>query len=91
MADAGEAVGMLASWLVNILNPELVIIGGELATAGEVLLDPIRASIQRHSISGAAADTTVTTGVLGNRAEVLGAAALILAQSPLALAERVRS
>lgn len=73
------------------LNPEVVIIGGELAAAGEVLLNPIRTSIHRHSIPGAAADTTVTTSVLGNRAEVLGAAALILAQSPLALAERLRS
>ena len=91
MADAGEAVGMLASWLVNILNPELVIIGGELAAAGDVLLDPIRAGIHRHSIPSAAADMRVTAGVLGDRAEVLGAAALILAQSPLALAERVRS
>ena len=91
VADAGEAVGMVVSWVVNILNPELVVIGGDLAAAGDVLLDPIRASIQRHSVSGAAADVHVTAGVLGDRAEVLGAAALILAQSPLALAERVRS
>jgi len=91
VADAGEAVGMVVSWVVNILNPELVVIGGDLAAAGDVLLDPIRASIQRHSVPGAAADVHVTAGVLGDRAEVLGAAALILAQSPLALAERVRS
>jgi predicted NBD/HSP70 family sugar kinase len=91
VADAGEAVGMVVSWVVNVLNPELVVIGGELAAAGDVLLDPIRASIQRHSVPGAAADVQVTAGVLGDRAEVLGAAALILAQSPLALAERVRS
>src|SRR5215468_4089190 len=91
VADAGEAVGMVVSWVVNVLNPELVVIGGDLAAAGDVLLDPIRASIQRHSVPGAAADVHVTAGVLGDRAEVLGAAALILAQSPLALAERVRS
>jgi predicted NBD/HSP70 family sugar kinase len=91
VADAGEAVGMVVSWVVNVLNPELVVIGGELAAAGDVLLDPIRASIHRHSVPGPAADVSVTTGVLGDRAEVLGASALILAQSPLALAERVRS
>jgi len=91
VADAGEAVGMVVSWIVNVLNPELVVIGGELAAGGDVLLDPIRASIDRHSLPGAAADVQVTAGVLGDRAEVLGAAALILAQSPLALAERVRS
>ena len=91
VADAGEAVGMVVSWIVNVLNPELVVIGGELAAGGDVLLDPIRASIDRHSLPGAAADVQVTAGVLRDRAEVLGAAALILAQSPLALAERVRS
>ena len=91
VADAGEAVGMVVSWTVSVLNPQLVVIGGELAAAGDVLLDPIRVSIQRHSIQGAAADVHVTTGVLGDRAEVLGAAALILAQSPLALTEHVRS
>lgn len=90
VTDAGEAVGMVVSWIVNVLNPELVVIGGELAAAGDVLLDPIRASIHRHSIPGAAANVGVAAGVLGDRAEVLGAAALILAQSPLALAERVR-
>jgi predicted NBD/HSP70 family sugar kinase len=91
VADAGEAVGMVVSWIVNVLNPELVVIGGELAAGGNVLLDPIRTSIDRHSLPGAAAGVHVTAGVLGDRAEVLGAAALILAQSPLALAERVRS
>jgi predicted NBD/HSP70 family sugar kinase len=91
VADAGEAVGRVVSWVVNVLNPELVVIGGELAAAGDVLLDPIRTGIHRHSLAGAASEVRVTTGVLGDRAEVLGAAALILAQSPLALAERVRN
>lgn len=90
IADAGQAVGMVISWVVNVLNPELVVIGGELAAAGDILLDPIRASIHRHSIPGAAASATVTAGMLGDRAAVLGAAALILAQSPLALTARVR-
>ena len=91
VADAGEAVGMVLSWIVNVINPELIVVGGDLAAAGDVLLDPIRMGIQRHSIPGAAADVRVTTGALADRAEVLGAAALILAQSPLALAERVRA
>jgi predicted NBD/HSP70 family sugar kinase len=91
VADAGEAVGTVVSGLVNVLNPELVVIGGELAATGEVLLDPIRVSIQRHSVAATAANVRVVAGLLGDRAEVLGAAALILAQSPLALTERVRS
>jgi predicted NBD/HSP70 family sugar kinase len=90
VADAGEAVGVALSALVNVLNPRLLLIGGELAAAGDVLLDPIRAAIQRHCVAPAAASVRVAAGTLGPRAEVLGAAALILAQSPQALAERVK-
>lgn len=91
VADAGQAVGVVVSWIVNVLNPELVVVGGELAAAGDVLLDPIRAGIHRHSVAAADAMVEVVTGVLGERAEVLGAAALMLARSPIALANRMRA
>ena len=42
VSDAGELVGRALAMLVNTLNPELVVVGGELAGAGAVLLDPIR-------------------------------------------------
>jgi predicted NBD/HSP70 family sugar kinase len=90
VADAGEAVGTVLAVLVNIVNPRLLLVGGELAAAGDVLLDPIRASIERHSVAPASACVRVAAGTLGPRAEVLGAAALILAQSPHALADRVK-
>jgi predicted NBD/HSP70 family sugar kinase len=89
VADAGEAVGRALSMLVNVLNPELVVVGGDLAPAGAVLLDPIRAAIERHGVAPAAGAVRVTAGTLGDRAEVLGAAGLILARSPHALAARI--
>jgi predicted NBD/HSP70 family sugar kinase len=89
VGDAGEAVGRALSMLVNILNPELIVVGGDLAPAGAVLLDPIKAAIERHGVAPAAGAVRVTAGTLGDRAEVLGAAGLILAQSPHALAARV--
>jgi len=89
VADAGEAVGRVLSMLVNVLNPELVVVGGDLADAGSVLLDPIAAAIERHAVASAASSVQITAGSLGERAEVLGAAALILAQSPRALAQRL--
>ena len=89
VADAGEAIGRALSYFVNALNPELVVVGGELAAAGQVLLEPIQAGVERHAVRPAAAGLRVVTGTLGDRAEVLGAAALILAQSPHALARRV--
>jgi predicted NBD/HSP70 family sugar kinase len=91
VADAGESVGRALSMLVNVLNPRLVLVGGDLAQAGPVLLDPIRAAIDRHSVAPAAGSVEVAPGMLGERAEVLGAAALILAQSPRALVQRLGS
>jgi predicted NBD/HSP70 family sugar kinase len=89
VADAGELVGRVLSSLVSVLNPELVVVGGELAAAGDVLLGAIRAEIERHSVASASDAVRVVAGTLGDRAEVLGAAGLVLAGSPHALAQRV--
>ena len=77
VADAGRAVGRALAALVNVLNPEVIVIGGELAAAGDALLDPIRTAIARYAIPSAADDVRVVPSPLGGRAEVLGA--LILA------------
>jgi predicted NBD/HSP70 family sugar kinase len=90
VSDAGAAVGTVVAALVNIINPELVVVGGELAAAGDVLLDPIRDAIGSQCVAPASGAVRVTAGTLGPRAEVLGAAALILAQAPHTLAHRVK-
>jgi predicted NBD/HSP70 family sugar kinase len=76
---------------VNLFNPELVVIGGELAEAGEVLLGPIREVVARRTIAPAGAAVRVVGSALGARAEVLGAAAIQLADAPRALAERAHA
>ena len=89
VAAAGEAVGTAMAAIVNVLNPELVVIGGELAGAGPVLLDPLRRAIAESVIAPSAAVVETRVGALGERAEVLGAAALVLAGAPALLARRV--
>jgi predicted NBD/HSP70 family sugar kinase len=89
VADAGSAVGTALAAAVNLLNPELVVIGGELAAAGETLLDPIRTAIERRVIAPAASTVRVVPSALGERAEVTGAAAMQLTRAPQALAERL--
>jgi predicted NBD/HSP70 family sugar kinase len=75
--DAGRAVGRVLASLVNVLNPEAIVLGGELAAAGDALLHPVRTAIARHAIQPAVQDVRVMRSALGDRAEVLGA--LILA------------
>ena len=81
IADAGRAVGRAAATLVNVLNPELLIVGGDLAGAGELLLDGVRESLGRAALPTAAEAATVVAGSLGDRAEVLGAIALVLSEA----------
>ena len=77
IADAGEAVGRVLAGVCSLLDPELVIVGGELAPTGRPLLDSITASLERW-ISPASGHYPVVPGELGGTAEVLGAIALAM-------------
>jgi predicted NBD/HSP70 family sugar kinase len=89
VADAGTEIGRAIASVVSLLNPELVIVGGDLAESGDVLLDPIRIAIARHAVSPASAAVRVVGSELGERAEVLGAAASQLARAPQELMSRI--
>jgi predicted NBD/HSP70 family sugar kinase len=84
--DAGREVGTSVANLCNLINPARVIVGGELSAAGDVLLEPLAESIRRYAISSAAEQVVAVTGVLGERAEMLGALALVLHASDRSLA-----
>ncbi|MFP8884172.1 ROK family transcriptional regulator [Streptomyces mangrovi] len=80
VADVGRHVGSGVANLCNLLNPSRVVLGGDLAEAGELVLGPIRDSVSRYAIPSAARRLTVVPGALGGRAEVLGALALVLSE-----------
>jgi predicted NBD/HSP70 family sugar kinase len=90
LADAGRTVGAVVAGLCNQLNPERIVVGGELAAAGEMLLEPLRQAMRRFAIP-AAADIRVLAGELGERAELFGALALVLGESDRALSGRLRA
>jgi predicted NBD/HSP70 family sugar kinase len=50
LARAGDYLGMGISYLLNLLNPEMVVLGGRVIQAGESLLEPVRASVARHAM-----------------------------------------
>jgi predicted NBD/HSP70 family sugar kinase len=89
IADAGRAIGRAISMLINMLNPELVVVGGDLAAAGDLLLDGVRDSIARAALPSAAEAAEVVTGVLGERAQVLGAIALVISEADRAFPTRL--
>lgn len=73
--DAGLHVGWGIASVVNLLNPDIVLIGGDMARAGDLLLDPVRIGLRRHALD-TAANTPVEAGVLGERASLVGAVLL---------------
>jgi predicted NBD/HSP70 family sugar kinase len=76
--EAGRAVGRVLADLCNHLNPQAIIVGGDLATLGSPLLAGIRETIDRHALPSAADAVQIKPGTLNERAEVLGALALII-------------
>ncbi|OKK04668.1 transcriptional regulator [Streptomyces sp. CB03234] len=80
IGDVGRHIGSGVANLCNLLNPSRVVLGGDLAEAGELVLGPIRESVSRYAIPSAARHLSVAPGALGGRAEVLGALALVLSE-----------
>ncbi|MBL1100011.1 ROK family transcriptional regulator [Streptomyces coffeae] len=80
IADVGRHIGSGVANLCNLINPSRVVLGGQLAEAGELVLAPIRDSVSRYAIPSAARQLSVMPGALGGRAEVLGALALVLSE-----------
>jgi predicted NBD/HSP70 family sugar kinase len=78
LADAGAHIGVAIANLINLFNPRRIIVGGELAGAGDTLLQPMRVAAERSAVQTAVEAVEIVPGVLGQRAEVLGGLALVL-------------
>jgi predicted NBD/HSP70 family sugar kinase len=76
--SAGYSIGSAVANLCNLLNPSVVVVGGELAPVGSLLLDPVREVVRRNAVPSAAEHVRVKVSPLGRRAQVLGALAMVL-------------
>jgi glucokinase len=81
MAQAGECLGLGIAGAVNLINPQIVVIGGGVAEAGEVLLAPVRESVRQHAVAESVRDLRIVAGELRERGGLLGAAALALTET----------
>ena len=79
--DAAAAIGVALANLCNILNPSRIVIGGELTQAEHLLFDSLRSAVRRSAIQAATDAVDLVPAQLGERAEVLGALALVLTDS----------
>lgn len=89
--EAGRLLGEVLAHAVNLLNPSVLVIGGELAQAEQHLFAGIREAIYRRSSVLATGQLQIVPTRLGGRAGVIGAAAIVLDQrlSPEAVNRRL--
>jgi predicted NBD/HSP70 family sugar kinase len=76
--DAGRHLGEAVAAVANLLGPEVVVIGGELADAGDLLLDEVRASMRRHALTPVAREVRVTGSQLSERPSCVGSVLVAL-------------
>ena len=75
--EAGEKIGKSIAFLINIFNPEQVIIGGSLANAGDYLMLPLKSAVNKYSLRLVYNDTLFRATTLDDSIGSLGAAMLI--------------
>ena len=74
--DAGREIGAVLAAVVNIVNPAVVVVTGDLAEAGEHLLAGVRETIYRRSTALATHSLRIVRSATGDRGGVIGASVL---------------
>ncbi|RRN78036.1 ROK family transcriptional regulator [Pseudoxanthomonas sp. SGD-10] len=76
IAKIGENLGRALAVLINLYNPELVILGGSLATTQDYISLPIKSAINKYALNLTKQDTVIKISLLGERAGIIGACLL---------------
>ena len=74
--DIGQKLGRYLAGLINLLNPEMVIIGGSLARTGDSILQPVKSAVRKYSLNMVNRDSAIVLSKLQDKAGVTGACLL---------------
>ena len=80
LRKAGDLLGRSVANLINLLNPKLIIVGGEGVGLGKNFFDPMQSAIQKYSVSEMFRDCQIRIEPWGDDAWTRGAASLVLRQ-----------
>jgi glucokinase-like ROK family protein len=78
LAETGAAIGLGIANLINIFNPEMVVVGGAMSMAGKHLLPAIAQVVEERALAETRAGTQVVQSTFGPDASVMGAVALVV-------------
>lgn len=76
--EAGHAMGQGLAGLINIFNPEKIVIGGPLSVAGEYMLPAIKQTVSQHSMPGIKPQAEIGLSPFGPDASLIGAVAIVV-------------
>ncbi len=71
--------------LANIMDPTCVVIGGDMAEAGDLLLDAVRGGVRRHALGSTGTDLEVTVSSFADHSSLVGALLLAIENTELVL------
>lgn len=74
--EIGQKMGRYLAGIINLLNPELVIVGGVLAETGDYLLQPLKSAVRKYSLNLVNKDSIIVASKLQEKAGVTGACLL---------------
>ncbi|MFA5881779.1 MAG: ROK family protein, partial [Eubacteriales bacterium] len=75
---AARYLGMGLSNVINLFNPDTIVIGGGVSKAGDILFEPLRREAVKRSLEAPARVVKIVPAELGNDAGCIGAAKLVL-------------
>lgn len=79
--EAASHLGRAVAGLMNLMNPSLVVVGGDLARLGDLLLDPLRKMVKSRTLVSSVAAAKIQASELGPRSVAIGAATLVLKEA----------
>lgn len=81
--ETGKYLGIGIANIVNIINPQMVVLGGGMAKAGNLLFDPVREYVEKHAFTAAMEGVKIVPAQLGTNAGAIGAVAFVLKKKGL--------
>ncbi len=79
--EAAEYIGIAVAGLLNLMNPSMVVLGGDLAGLGELLLEPVRETVRQRTLVSLVAAAELRTSELGPQSVAVGAATMVLKEA----------
>ena len=76
--EAAGHLGRAVAGMMNLLNPSLVVLGGDLSRLGDLILEPLRETVNRRTLVSSVAAARILVSELGPRSVAIGAATLVL-------------